>query len=165
MTDDEIKYMEQHPPRCIKEHSVASSEELRHFIQKNYGDHTTVFSVRCNCGQSNFQVVLTDDFGPVTVICKNCNSHWELFDPSIHGFDGELGNNKGIERPGNKSCFCECGSGVFALTCGFQYSGETDILEEEEIVIAPEDLYGWFVLVGKCASCREIKVLLDWECA
>ena len=165
MPDDEMKYMEEHPPRCLRGHSMVASDELRNFIQKDYGRHTTVFSLRCSCGQSDFESSVPDGFGPVTVVCKNCNSDWVLFDPAIHGYDGELGHNSGMETAGSKRCSCECGCGVFSLTCGFQYSGETEILEEEEIDIAPEDLYGWFVLVGKCASCKQAKLLLDWECA
>ncbi|HXI68859.1 MAG TPA: hypothetical protein VNN22_00730 [Verrucomicrobiae bacterium] len=159
--------MKKHPPSCIGPDVGPATSELRNLIQGEYGTNTTVFALRCSCGEDRFGVSLPEDgFGLVFIKCAQCGLQRTIFDPSKHGYDGALGNNKGLELgPSSPSCCPKCQLGVLRLATGFQYSGETSILEEEKLDIKPQDLFGWFVLGGQCTSCGGSNILADLECA
>ena len=167
MPDDEIRHMEKHPPCCVGQDIAPASAELTELIQADYGSNTTVFALRCSCGEDCSTVSLVQDgFGPVSLKCARCATQRTVFDPLKHGYDGAVGNNQGMEfgTPLVRPC-PKCGASTFQVAAGFQYSGETDILEHEELDIKPEDLFSWFVLGGKCSSCGQCTILADIECA
>lgn len=167
MPKDEIEYMANHPPSCLGLDVAPALAELLSLIQGEYGANTTVFGLRCSCGEDRFDVSLPDEgFGLVSTMCTCCGLQRTVFDPLKHGYDGEVGNNHGMElRPSSPSRCPRCKLGPLHLAAGFQYCGETDILEEEKLDIKPEDLFGWFALGGRCASCGESNILADQECA
>ena len=159
--------MWKHPPSCVCAFAVPPPEELRRLIQGDYGDSTTVFGLRCPCGADRFEVALpADGYGTVSTKCVQCGSKTTIFDAAKHGYDGAVGNNRGAEFGPHLPFQCpKCKSSPFRLAAGFQYAGETDILEEYDLDIEPEDLFGWFVLCGLCTSCRGPNLLTEYECA
>jgi hypothetical protein len=167
MAEDELSYMEEHPPSCVAPNVGAASAQLRNLVQGDYGSNTTVFGLRCSCGGDLFEVSLPDQaFGLVFIRCAGCCLQRNVFNPLEHGYDGALGNNKGVELRSSSTRRCpKCDGGPLLLAAGFQYSGETDILVEQDLDIKPEDLFGWFVLSGKCTSCGAVIILADVECA
>jgi len=167
MAESEAEYMQKHPPSCVGADAAPAPVELRDLIQGKYGSNTSVFGLLCSCGENQFAVSVPDDgLGPVVVKCARCALQRTVFDPQKHGYDGVLGHNEETEvsPPSPRSC-PKCRTSTFGLATGFQYSGETDILEEDDLAIKPEDLFGWFVLAGRCTSCGESSVLADVECA
>src|SRR5436190_20942170 len=162
---EELMYMEKHPPSCVGPDVSSSPADLRTLIQSQYGANTTVFGLRCPCGEDRFDVSLSDDgFGLVSTTCAQCGLQRTVFDPLKHGYDGAVGNNKGAKLGPSSPSHCpKCKLGPPRLAAGFQYSGETDILKQEKLDIQPEDLFGWFVFSGRCASCGEISILTDLE--
>lgn len=167
MPEDELKYMQQHAPSCIIPDIGAAPSELRDLIQNEYGSNTTVFGLRCPCGEDRFEVSLPSEaFGLVNTKCTGCGRQRNVFNPLEHGYDGAVGNNKGVTSGASSVRRCpKCHDGRLWLAAGFQYSGETDILQDGELDIKPEDLFGWFVLGGKCSACGATSILTDAECA
>jgi hypothetical protein len=167
MPEVEIDYMEKHPPSCVGANVASAPTELRNLIRRDYGAHTTVFALRCLCGGDHFGVSFPDDgFGTVSIKCVSCGSQRIVFDPLKHGYDGALGLNQGVGMGPSAAGACpKCKLGTFQLATGFQYSGETDILEQKKLDIKPEDLFDSFVLGGRCTSCGESSILIDLECA
>ena len=164
--DEELEYMKKHPPRCIRGHTSKVSQDIEEFSQKNYGKNITVFAIKCKCGSPSGKLLVPDEFGPISFKCHECANNMVVFDPAQHGYDGELGHNNEIKKSDSHKykCVC-CGENTFVNACGFQYSGETDVLEDEELDIQPEDLYGWFFLMAKCKKCGNIECAYEWECA
>ena len=59
----------------------------------------------------------------------------------------------------------KCGSEKFIISTGFQNSGETDVLEDEEINVNPEDLFGYHIICMKCIECKKASIAYENECA
>lgn len=163
---NELAYMRKHPPRCIKKHAGKPSSQLLAFLRENLGDESTAFAVKCRCGSEQFRISVAEGFGPVSVECSECAKQFVVFDPSLHGYDGELGHNSEIAPAKRREVRClKCKEDAFHACCGFQYAGETDVLEDKSIKVKPEDLFGYFLLAGHCSKCGAITNAFDWECA
>ncbi len=158
--------MDHSPPKCILSNCKQALPDLRSFIEKDFGNHTSVFGIKCKCGQENLTVSIAEEFGPVLVRCPVCKAKAFIFNPLHHGYEGARGLNEGVEidEPNVYNC-SKCKNSTFNLASGFQYSGESDILEEEDLDINPEDLFGWFVVSGKCEKCEQVSLITDIECA
>jgi ribosomal protein S27E len=169
MSATEMKYMRKHAPSCLGQHSASAPPDLTELIQSEYGPNTTVFAPRCPCGEERMTVFLPEGgFGRVSLKCAGCATPRIVFDPLKHGYNGALGNNQGMEAglPSVAQVCPKCGATTLRVAAGFQYSGETDILEEEEdLDVKPEDLFGWFIVAGSCSACGHRRVLFDIECA
>jgi ribosomal protein S27E len=163
----EIEYMKEHPPRCLGTHRRPASSELRDFIQKELGRDSTVFTPLCACSNEYLGFRLPEHYGPTAIACPKCSETRVVFDFTKHGYDGELGHNDGLEADPVRTLACtECGHETFEMGFGFQYAGETDILEEDEdIQIKPEDLFGWLMIAAKCAECGHLQTVTNYECA
>ena len=165
--EDEITYMKDHPPRCLGGHCIPSPNDLHEAVNAELGDHSTVFTPVCKCSCEIVEVMSSEDYSPIIIKCTKCGSARPVFDPIKHGYDGELGHNEGFDPTTPKDCSClECGNHSFRLALGFQYSGETDILEEEDSPdVKPEDLFGWLLALAKCEECGKIREITESECA
>lgn len=166
MGDDGMLYMAAHPPRCVRAYVGEVPVELCDFVRREYGPNSTVFGVRCACKHAAIEVSGPE---PLAVSCAHCGTAWVLFDPTLHGYDGELGHNKpGAQDASNKFSCPKCKGRRFELAAGFQYSGETDILEDLDFApkgVRPEDLFGWFILAGRCTGCGSVELVYECECA
>ena len=164
---DELEYMEAHPPRCLGGNCLPANDELRHEIRKYFGESSTAFSPKCICGATVFTVEWSDYPELLDVVCIKCDSARHLFDAKEHGYDGELGHNEGAEASDTSPFICNaCKQSAFQVALGFQYAGETDILEEEAAPkVNPEDLFGCLVVVSKCTACGAVQQVGEAECA
>jgi hypothetical protein len=176
MPEEDIAYMRQHPPRCIQGRWITSPPEVRSAIEETYGQNTTAFAIRCDCGGETFNIAVPDEPTPVFLKCAGCALEFSVFDPTQHGYEGELGNlSYGYEDETGTILYEEgsshphrcdkCQKEWFKVACGFQYSGETDVLRDESLEIQPEDLFGGFILAVRCESCGGIALAYEWECA
>ena len=162
--------MRVHPPRCIKPYTGTPTPTLCNYIQNEYGLHTTVFAVRCECGHTQLRIRLARSprytAGPIYVVCSKCRTGRLIFDPTKHGYDGELGHNDQSEDYEYYPFLCpKCKGDTFVSAFGFQYSGETDILKHLDVHIQPEDLFGWCMLAGTCVLCQHTGFIYEMECA
>ena len=166
--EDEIAYMKGHPPRCLGDQFKTAPEILRSFLQEELGEYSTVFSLVCEC--SNEFVTITssgEDFSPTCVTCSKCDKTRIVFDPTQHGYDGELGHNTDLKMSQSEEFLCaECGHNSLQIALCFQYSGETDVLDEDDPPdVNPEDLFGWVMIAGHCEKCSAVQEISQEECA
>jgi Zn finger protein HypA/HybF involved in hydrogenase expression len=158
--------MSQVPPRCIENNATQSSESLISLIRKDYGENIEAYAIQCKCGETELIPVAPIGMGLVSFNCPSCGDNQLLFDPKRDGYDGELGNNDNMDMEEPVLFICpQCGGEEFSLACAFQYSGEDDVLEDEEIEKKPQDLFGWFIFAGECVVCGKTTTICDCECA
>jgi hypothetical protein len=165
--ENEIEYMRDHPPRCLDGLCRPAPDELLSFLQKQFGADSTVFTPVCECSQEFVTVSSSEGFSPTSISCSQCGKGRVVFDPTQHGYDGELGHNADTEMATAEPVICsKCGGEHLRLALCFQYSGETDVLEDEDPPdVKPEDLFGWVMIAGQCAKCQAIQEVCQGECA
>jgi hypothetical protein len=163
----EIAYMKKHPPRCLGRFSKPAAWSLRSHIRSYLGANTTAFTPLCECGNGRLGVAVAKEFGPVTISRPRCGKTRTVFDPRQHGYDAEDGSLAHLPIAEPEAIACgECGGGLFQIALGFQYAGETDVLQEETPPrIGPEDLFGWFTVAVRCVKCGTTDTVRDEECA
>ena len=182
--NDELAYMKEHPPRCLAGAFKPPSPDLEEFLRAQIGAHATIFSAVCTCGSPSVEV----EFGPsgvTEITCADCAETRTVFNPQDYGYDGELGLHRGaVGSPLKKHACPECESASCELALGFQYSGETDVLQSDDRglfkrllerlarrllgltpTLQPEDLFGWVMCAARCGSCGAIRMVVDHECA
>ncbi len=177
--DDQLRFLQSNPPRCIQGFKVA----LADFPGSGFDGHgeglNPVFELRCNCGNSKCTVIGHDwrseekggrsvFVGPIRLECKGCSSTTLAFDAEKHGYDVELGHGcytiSGIGDEARCGCSC-CGSTEFHVFTRFEYSDDLFTDNFAEFADRLQDLFDWFTLVGRCASCNELWDLANFECA
>lgn len=165
--DNEIQYMATHPPRCLGSRVTEASEQLAAKLRDSLGDNSTSFALVCDCSNTELRIKVPECFGVISISCPKCNMERPIFHPLQHGYDGELQHNEGMELEPSSAFKCpDCQSDVLQVAIGFQYSGETDVLEEEDPPdVKPENLFGWLAVVCQCQSCKAIHPITDVECA
>jgi len=106
--------------------------------------------------------------GPLSLACASCAQSTIVFDPAIHGYECEIGEESSLLRgegdPAEFHC-PHCTSAAFSVITRFEYPD--DLLEEEneEFRGREQDLFTWFDLIGRCTNCRAIVEITDVECA
>jgi len=162
---NEMKYMLEHPPTCIKLNWTKPNKEITEIIQKNFGKNTTTFGIKCTCSNNNLTVFI-DFNGSCKIQCLNCNNEFEIFNITKHGYEGALGERDEEEFNQFRQIECDaCKSVGFDVFTAYQYSGETDVLEDDDCDCKPEDLFGWYAIVLKCKKCGAENKIVDFECA
>jgi len=173
--DDSIKYMLANPPTCIKSLTTAADADLRKRLVANYGTHSTVFGVQCQCGKNLFGITGKDVgtgyqgvAGPITVQCTDCAQEAILFDPAKHGYEGvtgEAGYSDHSALPDRKLACPTCSKASFEIAVAFQYSGdEAETITEFDLSVRPEELFGWMAAQGRCGSCGADFEVASIEC-
>jgi hypothetical protein len=165
--DDEMQYMINHAPTCIVNIKTDAINEARNSIQSDFGDNTTVFGIKCNCGNDKVRIIISESNGHVHISCPKCSNTTEIFNPSVHGYEGALGlREKDANEDEAESYICQnCNSTEFVIATGYQYAGETDVLEDDDLDVKPEDLFGTYIVCVKCVKCGEIEIIYNFECA
>ncbi len=165
MTDD-ISYFWSHPPRCLDGPSRKTEGALRELLAVELGGHSTAFTPECTCGNSTFVLRASADCPQARIECSSCGTDRVVFDADRHGYNGELGIYQwdSVEAP-IRGC-AACAGSAHEIALAFQYSGEADILDEDDsLEIQPEDLFGWVMIAALCRSCGATGLLASYECA
>jgi len=165
--ENEMAYMQEHPPRCLGEHSVPPPDALLTFLQKELGEDSTVFTPMCECSRKFLKISSSQGLSPTAIACPKCGKSRVVFDPTQHGYDGELGHNSDLEMGAPEAVVCsECGGDCLRLALCFQYSGETDVLDDDDPPdVRPEDLFGWVMIAAQCEKCQAVQEVSQSECA
>jgi hypothetical protein len=177
----ELRYFWARPPRCIK----GFKAELVRMPGVRIGGHaggtfTPTVWLKCTCGcDSNY--VLGHYWknpdnrdgrfvfvSPLALKCGNCNKITELIDTDIHGYDSEVGviptNHRGDGK--RVEFICEkCGPRPLQVFAGFEYSNDLFERDNRKHRGREFDLFSWFSLIGKCASCNRLISIVEFECA
>ena len=165
--EDGLAYMKEHPPRCLGGRVEPPSDHLRSFLQEQLGENSTVFAAVCECSNEFVTITSSADPSPTSIACPKCGKSRVVFDPTQHGYDGELGHNADAEMAKSVEVSCsKCGNKTLQVALCFQYSGETDVLENDDSPeVRPEDLFGWIMIAGQCEKCGAVQEISQEECA
>ena len=163
------------PPGCFSEFiaQTTSPPQIDFDLMPN-GD-IRFFSLACPCGCDRLRVrsVLVPHYylknpvayGPVALRCVACDRERICFDPTRHGYDAEIdhfpptGPYEG--EIADHRCLA-CGTNSFLLTACLEYFKPA---AAEPARPHEEDMFAYFTLVGKCASCSTQTTMADVECA
>lgn len=165
--NDEFAKMNDTAPRCLGGRTAMAPDVLRQALASQYGPNATVFSPVCSCGETGLAVAAAPQLGPVRISCPTCTSTRVIFDPRVHGYEGELGLDKELSvEPEHPFACPSCGAATFDVAACFQYSGEDEVLEGDDAPdIAPRDLFGWAAFGVRCKNCGVMAQVADVECA
>jgi hypothetical protein len=101
------------------------------------------------------------------VVCHNCRTSIDLFDPCRHGHEGALGFHRSEDVPGrraNRTYRCACGGEVFSVLVTVVYDPDPETLVEEFTEDTWDEAYGWFSADVICTKCKKVCGALGWEC-
>jgi hypothetical protein len=101
------------------------------------------------------------------VVCRNCRTSIDLFDPCRHGHEGALGFHRREDVPGrraNRGYRCGCGGEVFSVLVTVVYDPDPEDLVEEFSEATWDEAYGWFSADVICARCKKAHGAMGWEC-
>lgn len=172
--DPYIQYMQDHPPRCIVSCAAVPTDEMAAFAGDDYGTYASIFQIRNEAGQREWLVWGASDAGdaakrsPVLVGSAQRDHAVFVFDETCDGYNGEFGlSDDSKEVPVYQTAVnCpECGADRFNLTAVFQYSGDNEELNEDDLIARRQDFFAWFALLGCCTKCPWKGVIANVECA
>jgi hypothetical protein len=101
------------------------------------------------------------------VVCGNCRTSIDLFDPCRHGHEGALGYHRSEDVPGrraNRTYRCGCGGEQFSVLVTVVYDPDPETLVEEFTEDTWDEAYGWFSADVNCAKCKKVCGAMGWEC-
>lgn len=142
-------------------------------------DHAdfVLFEAKCKCGSGNFKVhtgtieekkgffkkkISKEFVAPAYLECSECGVEAKVFDPEVHGWDGENGDNASIvadnkeEYPGSP--------GRIYIELSYQNPENYEDLESEG-VLNLQDYFDTFNLYIKCDQSDSIREIMGYECA
>ncbi|MCB9849630.1 MAG: hypothetical protein H6817_02880 [Phycisphaerales bacterium] len=170
------EYLRTHVPRCI----AGFAAEHVAYPPVDTHDGSTVFRVRCTCGQDRLFIEGFDwrnpDYGnesvfvgPISLRCSACGAVKVAINTDIHGYDSELGHGScTVSGEGEQKQFAcpTCGPGPLAVLARFDYP--TDIFVEPDFVEYAgrfQDLFDWYWLYAECGWCNQVLDVTNFECA
>lgn len=172
--DPYLQYMQDHPPRCIASCAAVPSDEMESIARGAYGAYTTVFQIGGNDGRQEWPVWGHVESGhpmrssPILVGSSQVDDAVFVFDEMRDGYNGEFdlafGPDETAGPPTEVSC-PECGTNLLSLTAVFQYSGDNEELDEDDLIARRQDFFAWFALLARCSKCPWKGVIADIECA
>lgn len=177
MDDKFMQWMWEHPPRGISSLACSITKERIVELASKSGTHCTLFDLRCQCGNTEFQVhhLVTYenerryDVSPITVICDKCSKETVIFDSELHGSDAETGAFP-YKHEGSKTTFIspKCGKSSFRISVMLAYSIDPkemrEVLNDKEYK-RRQDFFDWITICLTCCSCGEYNEELNYECA
>jgi hypothetical protein len=183
MTRDDIRYVREHPPRCIAalspkpvDHAVPTLRlPLFDSIYGNYDhENTASFIVNCPCGCPSVYLLgyhitnkknETGVVGPLGIECSMCRMVSEVFDTRKHGYDGEQGVNTYHVGEGTPERFiCPvCGAVPMIVNANFHYSDFAGL--RSDMRTRAQDFFDGFDVVGQCTRCNSVIEITSFECA
>jgi hypothetical protein len=153
-------------PRCLAE--FQTQEASAEFAGSRYSkSHFVTKRVACVCGSQELELLAcrTDDgdyLAPISAQCPKCASQHLLFNPAIHGWDGESGAS--ASRVSNREAIPVAATPGSVIVV-YSYQG----LENYEDLIAegvanPEDFFDTFAVYFGVGD-REPTQVVSYECA
>jgi hypothetical protein len=136
-------------------------------------DGYVAFGIRCPCG--NLSLILKGEreqgssefYGPVSIKCKNCGKDSLLFDPSRHGYDGELSQFDATFNGDNESIYqCnKCNHQQFEVGVLLEVQENESELFDNEHKNRPEDFFNSISVYCICSWCKNGSWMTSIECA
>lgn len=174
MNNPDNIYLQNHP-RCIDGVASVPDTKLKEKLLATLGSHSKIFGLECKCGSRRMRVLGTvvegikNEMmtGPIVITCQECDQNQTVFDPSMHGYDGELGHNLTESDVDTEIVSCpNCANSILEVAVAFQYSGEVDeFVLDKDLDIDAVDLFDWVAFRSRCISCDVDFEFSNIECA
>ncbi len=190
MPGEVVRYVHQHPPRCISgvngKPTGRSTPTLRlpwdqSIYHGQYGEEdilgvdTASFVIGCQC--SCRAVYLLGYYvtpkghkdavfvGPLSLECPKCGAVSRFFDTRNHGYDGEQGINTHIIGEGMPNRFAcpDCGEAPVIVCVNFSYHGFERFYGE--MWERRQDFFNTLDVVAQCTKCNALVEVTSFECA
>lgn len=159
--------------------SDATEAERRAFhlsLERPEGDYVStrdeleVWTVGCLCGEDKgkvFGVREGDAFSaPLFHACPACGGRSLIFDPAIHGYNAEIAKRKRKAKKAPNATFAmlcrACKNTVWRPAVIVTYQGEEPEVGPGKKV---EDYFDVILVGGQCATCGDVAIKYDAECA
>jgi len=122
--------------------------------------------VQCKCKNDHLHILAhrTNDelIAPITLVCPECDHSEMVFNPEVHGWDGQNGDNCSIVGDGDPQLLNEKPLKIETYR-SYQGSENYEDLAEDGIVNL-EDYFDTFGLYGLDQK-GNIVIAIDYECA
>lgn len=159
------------PPKCIGPFIAANTTEVDN-------SNFVSFNLVCSCGSEEFSVAATriaettglfeknttyTYLAPIVVTCSACGQTAKIFDPRIHGWDGEIdcsASQVGNEEP--KHCFAD--PTQIRVTVSYQGIENYEDLKADGVQNL-EDFFDTFSLSTRTNQGGDWIELVNYECA
>ncbi|MDH5766969.1 MAG: hypothetical protein OEZ38_13235 [Gammaproteobacteria bacterium] len=174
-----LDFFKSNPPGCLDEFDKVYVDDLDVEFDGHGEDTNPIFKLVCKCGNETFNAYGYDwvnpdtnetfYVSPLSAKCTKCSCRNQIFDIKINGYDAVLGHGYFSARGEGDSRGFECPScndaTKFELFVRFEYTD--DIFDEDftEFTGREKELFTWFSLHGRCASCKTIVDISEDECA
>lgn len=123
--------------------------------------------VSCRCGAENVEMLAsrTEDgeiLAPIYLRCSECSSQQLLFDPTIHGWDGENRDNASRVGDGEPAAVAPSPGNVIVVYSYQGIANYQDLIDEGED--HPENFFDTFAVYFARPGCAHTLVV-SYECA
>lgn len=185
MTSDQIRYVHDHPPRCIAGLRPRPIQHVMPTLRQPWRDSVyygqfdpksmASFAVGCPCGCPTayllgYNVIHEDHpsvtvfVGPLRLECSRCGLISEFFDSRKHGYDGEQGVNTHMVGEGEPDRFpCPiCGNTPFFICANFHFQPFEEFAQGMQT--RPQDYFDTFAVNGQCVRCTSLVEIVTFEC-
>jgi len=170
------------PARCLSAFGKKTSGDA---VQEgNVRDQLVKFQLECNCGAAIFKVhgfplpgrtYPSEDSiaGPISLECHVCKRINQVFNPEVHGYNGELDSLHGMESAGKIDSAeplvfqcSKCEEMKQSIAVSLIYSIPDEEMDGDvELAQRPQDFFTTFSLYGRCMTCEYVSMVTDYECA
>ncbi len=152
-------------PRCLKSFEI---EDLPKGINTNWSDGPEFLSklVKCKCGNNVFNVYASSNeemtLAPVYLECPNCLTKDLIFDPTIHGWDGENGDCASLVGEKEPQKLYDSPRKVII---DYSYQGVDSYAELiDDGIENPEDYFDVFI-INTLSESGKLEEVVSYECA
>lgn len=163
MTQSSFSFLSK-KPSCLKGFRIQEISD----VKSNWvtGPEFKCKLVKCQCGNSELKIYASYENGmhlaPIILECTNCDTKEVIFNPEIHGWDGQNGDDCSMVGTGEPELFVEDPTKV---VIEYSYQGLENYEELIEDGIGnPEDYFDVFS-VYICNDKGELKEVVSYECA
>ncbi|WP_105255824.1 hypothetical protein [Pseudoalteromonas sp. T1lg75] len=164
-------------PTCLEGFNVSSTDAVLP-TNWNNGDSFITKQISCTCGNSQLKL-LTYEFiekkgffkkreivkkcSPVYVECPECNSNKLLFNPEVHGWNGEQNENKPQLDSVGAVPFTDKAGKVY-VTYSYQGTENYEEMLEDDELDNPQDFFDTFTVYFEETE-QKLSLVTTDECA
>lgn len=152
-------------PKCLNNFDI---EDTAPDIKNNWVQGPEFLSklIKCKCGEKDLSVYASSNkemlLAPIYVECPKCFSKYLIFDPTIHGWDGEIGENASIVGETEPQLVNITPRKVII---DYSYQGPDNYTElMEDGIKNPEDYFDVFI-VSTVNDLGKLEEVVSYECS
>lgn len=172
-----VKELFEKTPKCISAlKTFVADVQLPH--SWNSGPLFTTKLIACKCGSEELELhtaqrkiskgffkkkEVTEHYPPIKVSCTNCKNSTIIFNPEVHGWNGEIDESLGMPQEVELMPYS---SGTFKVYVNYSYQGienYEDLVDDG--VKNPEDFFDTFTVLVENQSTGGLVEVVSCECS